>query len=236
MLGSRRRLHAVFCRITAWSGASMAVAMIAMVAIAGNARAAASPTSALIPFCPASAPRTNPHPDCLFGPYAYPMQAAKFSGAATVVKAPRRIGKTWNYRFTVKLDYSVPYPTVCPPSGANPANFPCQQEGFDEYGKPNVGFSIVGDYVRHAKALEDVAPVAQPHQNCPNLSGTCTETFVMNAYSQWGHFDFDVSMALGYFVPSSWDGNDLGGAGFETAISVNFPKLKGSSRVKVSPT
>jgi hypothetical protein len=213
----------------------MAVAMIAMAAIAGNALAATPHSSALIPFCPASAPRTNPHPDCLFGPYAYPAQAAKFSGAATVVTAPRRIGKTWNYKFTVKLDYSVPYSTVCPPSGANPAYFPCQQEEFDEYGKPNVGFVIVGAYVRRAKALEDVAPFAQPHQNCPNLSATCTETFVMNAYSQWGHFDFDVSMALGYFVPYSWAGNVDGGAGFETAISVNFPKLKGSSRVKITP-
>jgi hypothetical protein len=231
MLGSRR-LRAVLCRITFWWGTCMAVAMIATAAVAGNALAATSRSGAPVPFCPASAPRTNPHPDCLFRPNAYPPQAAKFSGTATVVKAPRRIGKTWNYKFTVKLDHSVPYATLCPPTGANPAVFPCQQEEFDEFGKPNVQFGIVGAYVRRAKALEGVSPLAQPHQNCPNLSGTCTETFVMNAYSQWGHFDFDVSMSLGYFVPYSWAGNVDGGAEFETAISVNFPKLKGSSRVK----
>jgi hypothetical protein len=235
MLGAQRCRRGGSCRIIAWWGACVLAAMIATTAIAGNALAATAHSRALIPFCRASAPRTNPHPDCLFQPYAYPAQAAKFNGTATVIKAPKRIRKTWNYEFTVKLHYSVPYSTLCPPSGANPADFPCQQEGYDDYGDPNVQFEILGAYVPHKKTLEDISPIAQPHQDCPNLSGTCIETFLMNAYSQWGRFDFDVSMGLSYYVPYSWDGNIDGGGGFETAISVNFPKLKGSSPKKITP-
>jgi hypothetical protein len=72
-------------------------------------------------------------------------------------------------------------------------------------------------------------------KNCPEASGTCVETFELNTYSIWGHFDFVVSMPLGYDVPYSWEGNIYGGASFETAISVTFPKLKDSSKVKVLP-
>jgi hypothetical protein len=51
----------------------------------------------------------------------------------------------------------------------------------------------------------------------------------MNTYSVWGHFVFVVGMNLGYNVPYDWAGNVLGATKFETAISVTFPKLKGSS-------
>ena len=59
----------------------------------------------------------------------------------------------------------------------------------------------------------------------------------MNTYSVWGHFVLVVSMPVGYYVPLSWNGAGgiAGGGGFETAISVTFPKLKGSSSVQLHP-
>ena len=84
--------------------------------------------------------------------------------------------------------------------------------------------------------MQAFAPFADPHQNCPHVDGTCTESFQMNTYSIWGHFVFVIDMNLGYYVPYTWDGNVDGGANFETAISVTFPKLKGSSPVEINST
>lgn len=186
-----------------------------------------------VPLCPPGTPVRNPHPDCLFRPYAYPKQAATFDGTATVTAAPKRVGTSWNQEFTVTVHYSVPYAKVCP-DNVDPAS-PCITEvDPGPAGKSELEIGIVGAYVPGAKTLEDVSPLSVA-RNCPEASGTCVETFELNTFSVWGHFDFVVSMPLGYNVPYVWDGNIYGGASFDTAISVTFPKLKGSSKVMVLP-
>ncbi len=216
----------------------LAFASVGMIASAGGALAANARTTAGAPYCSPSAPHTNPHPNCMFRPSVFPKQAQKFNGTATVVKGPTRVGKTFNYRFTVTVHYSIPYQgkPLCAPSGAPTSAFPCVIQPYDEYGQPNVGFGITGAYIPGLKALAGVNPVADPHQNCPHLDGTCTESFQMNTYSLWGHFVFVVGMSLGYYVPYTWAGNVDGTANFETAISVTFPKLKGSSPVEIKPS
>ena len=187
----------------------------------------------VIPLCPPGTPIRNPHPDCLFRPNAYPKQAAKFDGTARVTAAPKRVGRSWNEAFTVIVHYTVPYPKVCP-ENTDPAS-PCLTEVEPgPTGKHELEFGILGAYVPGAKMLEDVSPEVAS-ANCPEASGTCVETFELNTFSIWGHFDLVVGMPLGYNVPYSWDGNIFGGADFEAGISVTFPKLKGSSSVIVLP-
>ena len=196
----------------------------------GTANTAGARTVALVPFCAGSGVNaTNPVPDCIFRPYAYPKQATAINGTATVTKPPTRVGTTWNYQFTVTVHYTVPY-QLC-----SVATSPCQQYT-PGVGKLGVGFGIDGAYVPGAKTFEDVSPESVS-EDCPQQSGggTCVETFQQNAYSIWGHFVFVVGMNIGYNVPYTWDGNVLGATKFETAISVTFPKLKGSSSVKVIP-
>ena len=43
-------------------------------------------------------------------------------------------------------------------------------------------------------------------------------------------------MDLGYYVPLAWGGAGGidGGAGFDTAVAATFPKLKGSSAIKLT--
>jgi hypothetical protein len=214
-------------------GAVVALACFAVPALGRNVHATAP-----APYCSPSAPRVNPHPNCMFRPYAEPKQAQKFNGTATVVKAPTRVGKTFNYRFTVTMHYTVPYAgkPICAASGGQPSTFPCVVQPYDEYEQPNVGFQIVGTYIPGMKTLASSPAGALPHQKCPQVNGTCTETFEFNAYSTWGRFVFVIGMGLGYYVPYSWDGNVLGSAGFETSIAVTFPKLAGSSPVKAAPT
>jgi len=190
-------------------------------------------SASAVPLCPPGTPVRNPHPDCLFRPYAYPKQAATFDGTARVTAAPKRVGTSWNQEFTVTVHYSVPYAKVCP-DNVDPAS-PCITEVYPgATGKSQLEIGIVGAYVPGARTLEDVSPLSVT-RNCPEASGTCVETFELNTYSIWGHFDFVVSMPLGYNVPYSWDGNIYGGASFETAISVTFAKLKGSSKVMLLP-
>lgn len=203
---------------------------ITALAICGTATMAAARTDALVPYCAGSGvDATNPVPDCIFRPYAYPKQAAAITGTATVTRPPTRVGTTWNYQFTVSLHYTVPY-QLC-----GVAKSPCQQYT-PGVGKEGEAFEIDGAYVPGAKTFEDVSPLPVS-EDCPQQSGggTCVETFQMNAYSLWGHFVFVVGMNIGYNVPYTWDGNVLGASKFETAISVTFPKLKGSSSIKVIP-
>ncbi len=214
------------------SGRALAVASCALAALvaSGVAEAAGARTVALVPFCATSGvDATNPVPDCLFRPYAYPKQAAAINGTATVTKPPTRVGTTWNYQFTVTVHYTVPY-QLC-----SVAKSPCQQYT-PGVGKEGVSFQIDGAYVPGAKTFEDVSPLSVS-ADCPQQSGggTCVETFQLNTYSIWGHFVFVIGMNLGYNVPYNWDGNVLGGTKFETAISVTFPKLKGSSSVEEIP-
>lgn len=214
----RRRSFAIVC---------VAIAALSAYAMSGTAEAQ---SSALVPFCASSGVNaTNPVPDCMFRPYAYPKQAAAVNGTATVTKPPTRVGTSWNYQFTVTVHYTVPY-RLC-----SVAKSPCQ-EYTPGVGKAGVSFAIDGAYVPGAKTFEDVSPLAV-NTDCPQESGggTCVETFQMNTYSIWGHFVFVLGMNLGYNVPYDWDGNVLGGTKFETAIAVTFPKLKGSSSVEEIP-
>jgi hypothetical protein len=186
-----------------------------------------------VPLCPPGTPVRNPHPDCLFRPYAYPKQAATFDGTARVTAAPKRVGTSWNQEFTVTVHYTVPYEKVCSENTDPPS--PCLTEvNPGPSGKDQLEFGILGAYVPGAKTLEGVSPLLAT-RNCPEASGTCVETLELNTYSIWGHFDFVVGMPLGYNVPYIWDGNIFGGADFEAAISVTFPKLKGSNKTMVPP-
>jgi hypothetical protein len=220
------------------TGSIIVAAVVALVCFAVPALGKNVHTVASAPYCSPSAPHVNPHPNCMFRPWAEPKQAQKFNGTATVVKAPTRVGKTFNYEFTVTLHYSVPYQDkpICAASGGQPSSFPCAVQPYDEYSQPNVGFQTIGTYIPGMKTLAGSPASAEPHQKCPQVNGTCTETFEFNAYSTWGHFVFVIGMGLGYYVPFAWTGNDLGGAGFETSISLTFPKLKGSSPVNSNPS
>jgi len=214
------------------------VAGVFVVVVATGADLATGAQAAgLVPSCRPGTPRTNPHADCVFPPYAYPKQAATFDGTASVTARPSRVGRSWNEAFTVTVRYTVPYPKVCPDTTA-PTTAACITEAFPSSGggKPMVSFGIVGAYVPGAKALEAVGPDLVS-QDCPEATGTCVEKFEMNTYSIWGHFVFVVTMPLSYQVPLAWGGPGGidGGASFETAISVTFPKLPGSSKVEIRP-
>jgi hypothetical protein len=203
---------------------------IAALVMCGMAETAGARSVALVPYCAGSGVNaTNPVPDCIFRPYAYPKQAVATTGTATVTKEPTRVGTSWNYEFTVTVHYTVPY-KLC-----SVATSPCQ-EYTPGVGKEGVAFAIDGAYVPGAKTFEDVSP-NPVSSDCPEVSGggTCVETFEMNTYSIWGHFVLVVGMNIGYSVPYDWDGNVLGASKFETAISVTFPKLKGSSPVQEIP-
>jgi hypothetical protein len=212
----------------------MLVVVVAMLGFgAVPSLAGARSRAGAIPLCPPGTPVRNPHPDCLFRPYAYPKQAATFTGTAKVTAAPKRVGTSWNEEFTVTVHYTVPYATVCP-ENTDPSSACLTETEPGPTGKSELEFGILGAYVPRAKTLEDVSPLSVT-RNCPEASGTCIETFELNTYSIWGRFDLVVGMPLGYNVPYSWDGNIFGGADFESAISVTFPKLKGSSKVIVLP-
>lgn len=207
---------------------------IAALSLAGSCAAVDARSAAVVPYCRGSEQAlTHTQTDCLFRPWAFPKQAATFDGTATLTKPPTRVGSTWNYQFTVTVHYSVPYKRC----GGSTADFPCRQAGFDQSGKPVVAFEIIGAYVPGAKALEDVPTFGVSAQGCADGSGTCTETLGLNTYSIWGHFVFVVTMSLGYDVPLAWGGAGGidGGAGFDAAFAATFPKLKGSSAVKVTP-
>jgi hypothetical protein len=207
-----------------------AISVIGALVLGGAPATAQARTVALVPYCAGSgAKATNPLPACLFRPYAYPSPAAAMNGSATVTKPPTRVGTTWDYQFTVTVHYTVPY-GLC--SVAKP---PCQ-EYTPGVGKLGVAFEILGAYVPGAKTFEDVSP--EPvSSDCPEVSGggTCIETYELNTYSIWGHFVLVGSMDIGYSVPYTWDGNVLGATHFDAAISVTFPKLKGSASTEVIP-
>ena len=107
---------------------------------------------------------------------------------------------------------------------------------YSPYGKPVVSFAINGAYVPGATTFGSFGATLESHQGCANGSGTCSETSATNTYSTWGHFDLVIGMNLGYYVPLDWGGKSAvdGGAGFETAIAVTFPKLAGSSSVNLA--
>lgn len=216
------------------------LALLATMAVALGASglsSGAGARSAGVPYCPGSELNArNPVPDCIFRPSAYPPQAAKFDGTATLVSPPKRVGATWNQEFTVTMHYTPPYSRFCAANGASPAEFPCQIESYNLYGKPVVSFGINGAYVPGATTFGSFGATLESYQGCANGSGTCTETFATNTYSTWGHFELVIGMNLGYYVPLDWGGKSAvdGGAGFETAIAVTFPKLPGSSSVNLA--
>lgn len=194
-----------------------------IVALWGTAAGALGASAGLVPTCPGSELTTMlPHPDCVFRPWASPL-AAHIDGTATLTKPPTREGKTWNMKFTVTVKYNPPYKQLCNPAGTQAADIPCQF--------PGPSFSIPGAYLPHGTTFQGPSPYMLS-KNCPDLSGTCVETFDVNVYSVYGRLVFIVNMSLNYLTKNP--GNVNGFAGFEVPLVVTLPKLKGASPTRLN--
>ncbi len=211
--------------------------MMSALALCAGSLAGGAHTAALVPVCAGSeVDSQNPHPNCIFRPWAYPKQAATFHGTATVTKAPTRIGQTWNQQFTVTLHYTVPYKKFCPSNGASTADFPCQIVGADPSGKPGVRFQILGAYIHGRPTFAEDQP-ARDHGDLPHGFGDLRRDLRDEHVFGLGAFRARPEHAARLLRALSWQGAGgiAGGGGFETAISVTFPKLKGSSPVQLHP-
>ena len=210
-----------------WRRTAASLALLATLlsgaALWGAATGALGASTGLAPTCRGSEMTTPlPHADCVFRPWASPL-AAHISGTATLTKPPTREGKTWNMKFTVTVKYTPPYKQLCNPAGTPSSGIPCQF--------PGVAFSIPGAYLPHGTTLQGPSPYMLA-KNCPDLSGTCVETFDVNVYSVYGRLVFIVNMSLNYLTKNP--GNVNGFAGFEVPLVVTLPKLKGASPTRLN--